>query len=144
LKFSKNSFILKLKNFAFGLLQGIKTVLSLKRKRSFFFQTIAIWVLYVVMFWVIKFSIAGTENLSFGAIMVAFIAGSFAMSITSGGIGLYPLAIASVYELFGIPVEAGQAFGWVLWTAQTVLVILAGSISAILLPIANKNKKSKL
>ena len=144
LKFSKNTFIIKLKDFAFGLLEGIKTVLKLKQKWSFFFQTVAIWVLYVVMFWVIKFSIVGTEELSFGAIMVAFIAGSFAMSITSGGIGLYPLAIASVYELFGIPVEAGQAFGWVLWTAQTVLVILAGSISAILLPLVNKNKRSKL
>jgi uncharacterized protein (TIRG00374 family) len=144
MKFSKNTFIIKLKNFAFGLLQGIKTVLKLKQKWSFIFQTLAIWVLYVAMFWVIKFSVEGTEDLTFGAVMVAFIAGSFAMSITSGGIGLYPLAIASVYELYDIPVEVGQAFGWVLWTAQTVLVILVGSISALLLPLLNKNNKSKL
>lgn len=143
-KFSKNKFIIKLRNFISGLLQGIQTVFKLKRKWSFIFQTLAIWVLYVAMFWIIKFSIDGTEDLSFGGTMVAFVAGSFAMSITSGGIGLYPLAIASVFELFGIPVEAGQAFGWVLWTAQTVLVILAGSLSAILLPIVNKKNKSKL
>lgn len=143
MKSSKHNLIIKIKNFLFGLLQGIKTVLKLKKKWSFIFQTLAIWALYIAMFWIIKFSIAGTEDLSFGAAMVGFVAGTFAMSITSGGIGLYPLAIASVYELFGIPVEAGQAFGWVLWTAQTVLVIFVGSMSAILLPITNKNTSTK-
>ena len=54
------------------------------------------------MFWVIKYAIVGTDNISFGAAMVGFIAGTFAMSVTSGGIGLYPLAIASVYKLFDI------------------------------------------
>jgi uncharacterized protein (TIRG00374 family) len=143
MKLSKNNFIIKLKNFASGLLQGIKTVINLKQKWSFILQTIAIWALYIAMFWIIKFAIVGTEELSFGAAMVGFIAGSFAMSITSGGIGLYPLAIAAVYELFGIPIEVGQAFGWVVWTAQTVLVILVGSISAILLPIVNRNSSIK-
>lgn len=143
MKYSKNIFVNKVKNFAYGLLQGIKSVSKLKDKWSFIVQTLAIWILYVTMFWIIKFSIVGTEELGFGAIMVGFVAGSFAMSITSGGIGLYPLAIASVYELFGIPVEAGQAFGWVLWAAQTVLVILVGSISAILLPVVNKNNSFK-
>ncbi|QTY26045.1 hypothetical protein [Flavobacterium sp. CS20] len=70
--------------------------------------------------------------------MVGFIAGTFAMSLTSGGIGLYPLAIASVYKLYDVPVDVGQAFGWVLWTAQTLLVILAGSISALLLTFVSK------
>lgn len=143
IKSSKNNFIIRVKIFVSGLLQGIKTVLKLKQKWSFFIQTLAIWMLYIAMFWVIKFAIVGTEGLSFGAAMVGFIAGSFAMSITSGGIGLYPLAIASVYKLFDIPIEVGQAFGWVLWTAQTVLVILVGSISALLLPILNKEHSFK-
>jgi uncharacterized protein (TIRG00374 family) len=139
IKKSNNKWVLRLKNFLLGLAQGIKSVLKLKHKWSFIFQTLAIWVLYVAMFWVIKFSIPGTSELSFGAVLVAFIAGSFAMSITNGGIGLYPLAIASVYKMFDIPVEAGQAFGWVLWSAQTLLVLVVGGLSAILLPIVNKN-----
>jgi uncharacterized membrane protein YbhN (UPF0104 family) len=139
IKISKHIFFIKLRNFLTGLTQGVKSVLNLKQKWSFFFQTIAIWVLYVAMFWVIKFAIADTAQLSFGAALVGFIAGSFAMSVTSGGIGLYPLAIATVYDMFDIPKEAGQAFGWVLWAAQTLLVIITGALSSILLPIVNKN-----
>jgi len=137
-KTTKNTFILKLKNFLFGLIQGLKSVLQLKQKWSFIFQTLAIWVLYIAMFGVIKHAIVGTENITFGATMVAFVAGVFAMSVTSGGIGLYPLAIASVYKLFDVPVEVGQAFGWILWAAQTLLVIVLGSVSALVLPIVNK------
>ena len=139
IKRSDNKIIKKLNVFLSGLTQGIKSVFQLQQKWSFIFQTISIWLLYVAMFWIIKFAITGTNDLSFGAIMIGFIAGSFAMSITNGGIGLYPLAIASVYELFGVSIENGQAFGWVLWTAQTLVVLIAGSISAILLPIVNKN-----
>lgn len=138
IKYSKNTLIIKLKNFLFGLVQGIKSILKLKQKWSFLGQTIAIWSLYIAMFWVIKYAIAGTENITFGAAMVAFIAGSFAMSVTSGGIGIYPLAIASVYELFNVPIEVGQAFGWILWTAQTIIVLVLGSLSALLLPVVNK------
>ena len=140
-KSSTHTFILKLKDFLLGLIQGIKSVLKLKQKWSFLFQTIAIWLIYIAMFWVIKYAIVGSDNISFGAAMVGFIAGTFAMSVTSGGIGLYPLAIASVYKLFDIPIEVGQTFGWVLWTAQTLLVIILGSVSAILLPINNKSNK---
>jgi len=138
IKTSQNQIILKLKDFLFGLVQGIKSVLKLKQKWSFIAQTLIIWLLYITMFWIIKYAIVGSENISFGAAMVGFIAGTFAMSLTSGGIGLYPLAIASVYKLFDVPVEVGQAFGWVLWTAQTLLVILVGSISALLLTFISK------
>lgn len=141
IKYSKNRWIIRLKRFLLGLAQGVKSVFKLEKKWSFVIQTLAIWALYISMFWVIKYAIVGTAELSFGAALVGFVAGSFAMSITSGGIGLYPLAIASVYKLFGIPIEAGQAFGWVLWTAQTVLVIFVGALSAILLPIVNKNNR---
>jgi flagellar biosynthesis protein FlhB len=138
IKTTKNRIILKLKDFIYGLLQGIKTVFKLKQKWSFIAQTLIIWLLYIAMFWVIKYAIVGSENISIGAALVGFIAGTFAMSLTSGGIGLYPLAIASVYKLYDVPVDVGQAFGWVLWTAQTLLVILAGSISALLLTFVSK------
>ena len=141
IKSSKNLFILKITNFLFGLIQGLKSVFKLEQKWSFIIQTLAIWLVYIVMFWVIKYAIIGSDNITIGAAMVGFIAGTFAMSVTSGGIGLYPLAIASVYKLFDVPVDVGQAFGWVLWTTQTLLVIVLGSISAILLPINNKKNK---
>jgi len=138
LKYSQNKFIQKLRLFLLGLLEGIKSVFKLKKKWSFIAQTFAIWILYFVMFWVIKFSVTGTENISLGATLIGFIAGAFSMSITSGGIVLYPLAIASVFKLYDVPSEVGQAFGWVIWTSQTLLVVIVGTLSAVLLPVLNK------
>ncbi len=141
LKFSKNTLIIKIKDFLIGIMQGVKSVLKLRQKWSFILQTLAIWSLYLLMFWIIKYAVVGAENLTFGAALVGFIAGTFAMTVTSGGIGLYPFAIASVYKMFDVPLDVGQAFGWVLWIAQTVLVVVLGVTSAIVLPIVNKSHK---
>lgn len=138
LKFSNNKFILRLRIFLLGLYDGIKSIFSLKEKWSFVMQTISIWGLYFLMFWIIKFSIPGTENMSLGGTLVAFIAGAFSMSITSGGVIVYPIAIATVYKLYNVPVEIGQAFGWIIWTSHTLIVIFTGTISAVLLPVFNK------
>ena len=138
LRYSQNKFVLKLRGFLMGLLDGIKSVFKLEKRWSFILQTFAIWTLYFVMFWVIKYSVTGTENISLGATLVGFIAGAFSMSITSGGIVLYPLAIASVFKLYDVPGDVGQAFGWVIWTSQTLLVVFVGTLSAVLLPILNK------
>lgn len=141
IKLSKNPIAIKIDNFLIGLIQGIKSLTLMRHKWKFIFQTFVIWALYIGMFWIIKYAISGTENLSLGAALIGFIAGTFAMSVTSGGIGLYPFAISAVYELFDIPIEVGQAFGWVLWIAQTAVVVILGVTSAILLSIANKSNK---
>jgi hypothetical protein len=45
--------------------------------------------------------------------------------------------------LYGISAVTGLAFGWVLWGAQTAIVILAGMIALTILPIINQLKKSR-
>jgi hypothetical protein len=44
--------------------------------------------------------------------------------------------------LYGVSAVTGLAFGWVLWGAQTAIVLLAGMISLAVLPLINQlNKK---
>ncbi|QTY26044.1 lysylphosphatidylglycerol synthase transmembrane domain-containing protein [Flavobacterium sp. CS20] len=71
IKTTKNRIILKLKDFIYGFLQGIKTVFKLKQKWSFIAQTLIIWLLYIAMFWVIKYAIVGSENISIGLLWLA-------------------------------------------------------------------------
>ena len=63
------------------------------------------------------------------------------MSLTNGGIGAYPLAIAVILNQFEVSYEASLAFGWIVWTSQTLMIVVAGSLSFIFLPILNKNSK---
>lgn len=130
----------KIRKIATGILQGVKSILHMKKNKAFIAHTLFIWVMYVMMFYLLKFAFPATASLPFGAIMVAFVVGSFAISITNGGIGLYPIAVGGVLVLFGVGKEAGEAFGWVIWGAQTILNIVAGGLSLVLLPIVNRTK----
>lgn len=92
------------------------------------------------MLWVIKYTVPETINLTLSQLLVAFVAGAFAMAATNGGIGLYPIAIRSALTIFGISVVAGDAFGWILWISQTMMIVVFGAISFLLLPLLNRNR----
>ena len=137
---SNSGFALKLKQFLSGLLDGISSVLKMKNKWAFVFHTFLIWACYIAMFWVIKFTVPETIYLSLSQLLVAFVGGAFAMSTTNGGIGLYPIAVSSSLAIFGISSVSGDAFGWIMWIAQTLMVVVFGAISFILLPLFNRNR----
>lgn len=137
---SQHSIMVKIRDFARGLLEGMRSIIKMKRKKEFIFHTVFIWSMYLLMFYVIKFTIPETSPLPIAGIMAAFIVGSFAISTTNGGIGVYPIAMGAVLLLFGINQQAGEAFGWIVWGSQTVLVILLGGFSLLFLPIFNQKK----
>lgn len=137
---SQLGIFIKIRGFARGLLEGMRSILQMKAKASFIFHTIFIWVMYVLMFYVIKFTIPETASLSWAAIMAAFIVGTFAISTTSGGIGVYPIAMGAVLLLYGINRQAGEAFGWIVWASQTLLVVVLGGLSLLFLPFFNRKK----
>lgn len=131
---------LKIKNFVKGLLAGVFSIFRMKHKWKFIFHTVLIWVCYIAMLWVIKYTVPETINLTLSQLLVAFVAGAFAMAATNGGIGLYPIAIRSALTIFGISVVAGDAFGWILWISQTMMIVVFGAISFLLLPLLNRNR----
>lgn len=133
-------FIIRIRDFARGLLEGMKSILKMKNKAYFIIHTLFIWLMYLLMFYVIKFTIPETYSLSLAAILAAFIVGSFAITTTNGGIGVYPIAMGAVLLLFGINQQAGEAFGWIVWGSQTVLVLVLGGLSLLLLPVVNQKK----
>ena len=91
------------------------------------------------MFWATIPAIDGL-SVPIGGILVGFIAGGFSIAATNGGLGTYPVAVMGAFLLFGIPKELGTEFGWVMWTAQTAMIIIFGGLSFLLLPIFNKAK----
>jgi uncharacterized protein (TIRG00374 family) len=134
-----SGFFLKIKTFVTGLIEGVTSIFKMKNKWAFIFHTFFIWAMYVAMFWSMVPAIEGLE-IPFGGILIGFIAGGFAIAATNGGIGLYPIAVASALALFDIPTETATAFGWIMWTAQTAMIVVFGGLAFLLLPIYNKNK----
>jgi uncharacterized protein (TIRG00374 family) len=141
LKKSDNSFIIKIRKFITGLIEGMTSILKMPHKWWFILQTTLIWLLYVAMFWVVLFAFPETENLGIDAVLVAFIAGSIAMVISNGGFGVYPVFVTQALLIYGISEEIGMAFGLLMWSTQTLLVIIFGLICMIGLPIFNKDEE---
>ena len=135
---SKRNLRTKVFIFFDGLKQGLLSIVKMENKKSFFFHTIFIWTSYFFMLYIIKFSMPETFSLGFEPIFIAFIAGAIAMTLTNGGIGSYPLAIASIISQYEVPYEAALAFGWIVWTSQTIMIVILGSLSFVFLPILNK------
>ena len=137
---SKNIFIQKVQRFIYGLIQGVVSIFKMKKKWAFIFHTIFIWGMYVLMFYVTIFALPETSNLPFGAIIVGFVVGGLSMALTNGGLGTYPVFVASAITLYGVPENPALAFGWIMWTAQTVMILIFGGASFLLLPIYNREK----
>ena len=138
LKRSKRLLAVKIIGFFRGFWQGILSIRQMKHKWAFIVHTLFIWLMYLMMFWAVTLALPETSGLSFSTVIPAFVAGGFAMSATNGGIGLYPIAVAAVLQAFDIPYTQALAFGWVVWTGQTVMVVIFGSLSFLLLPVLSK------
>ena len=139
-KNAKNGFLHKIQQFMTGLVEGMRSILNMKHKLAFIAHTLFIWVMYVLMFWVIKFTIPEIAEASIGVILAAFVIGSFSISVTNGGIGVYPIAIGALFIFFGYSKQGGEAFGWIVWGSQTLLVLVLGALSFLFLPLYNQKK----
>lgn len=130
--------ILKLKQKLSGLIEGMQSILKMKEKWKYIFHSFFIWFSYLAMFYVTIFALPETTNISFDVVVMGFIFGTLAVGFTNGGLGAYPLAVASILGLYGISEGIGTAFGYLIWVSQTLLTILLGLLSYLLLPILNK------
>lgn len=140
IKKSTSNFATKIKTFLNGLLDGVLSIFKMKNKAAFIFHTFFIWACYIGMFWVIKFTVPETTDLPLGAFLVAFVAGAFAMAATNGGLGLFPIVVTAALSVYGVSKTSGDAYGWIMWTAQTLMVVVFGTISFVVLPLLNRNR----
>ena len=138
--YSKTKFIIQLKSKVFGLKEGLLSIVHMKRKWSYLGHTIFIWFSYIFMFYIGIFVIPETNTLSLGAVITSFVVGSIAIAFTNSGFGSYPFLIAKILLFYNISETTGNAFGWIIWTSQMLLLVFLGAISFLLLPILNRSK----
>ena len=86
------------------------------------------------MFYSVIYALDETRIISFGAVIVAFVIGSLTIAFTNGGFGFFPVLIAKILLLYNIPEEAGNAFGWIVWTSQLIVTIIFGGLAFLILP----------
>ena len=138
IKTRHSSFFIKIKNWMKGIVEGLVSVRQVENKPMFIFYTLAIWFLYLASIRVGFYAMQDLVHLGWVPSLSILTFGSFAMIATQGGIGAYQFAVQKTLLLYGVKEVSGLAFGWLLWSVQTVMLFITGPTSLILLFTLNK------
>ena len=138
--YSTSKIILSIKSKISGLKEGAMSIYTMPHKWVFLAYTLMIWFSYVLMFYVSTLALQETSHITFGTALVAFVIGSLTIAFTNGGFGFFPILIAKILFLYNIPLEAGNAFGWIVWTSQLFITVSLGLLSFLLLPLIKRSK----
>lgn len=137
---SRFAWVRKVYLLGLGFYAGLRTIIHMRQKWYFLMHTLIIWGLYVAMYWVCFFTLDETANVPAAGVFAGFVLGSFAVVLFPGGIGAYPVAIQKALILYGVAGAFGFALGWIMWFAQTIVIIVLGFISLYLTPKFNPRK----
>lgn len=131
------------RNIAGRVWQGLTAIRHLKKRGQFILLTVLLWGLYLAGGYVGFYALQETEQYGIKEAFTVLSAGSVGMIIpTPGGIGAYAYLIESTMQLYGLKQSIAVAFGWLLWLSQTVVILIGGLVSFILLPWYNKKYRS--
>lgn len=130
----------KLNEFISGVWGGVFSIFKSKNPGAYVFYTFLIWISYLLMFGVCFLALKETADFPVKGVLIGFIAGSIGITFTNGGIGSYPLLVGLVIAFYlkkDFPESAegiGNALGMLIWVSQTLMMIVLGLLSLVLLP----------
>jgi hypothetical protein len=136
----KNNFILKkIAGFLQNFKEGFISIRSIKKKGLFYFHSVFIWALYYLMLYAVFFAFDFTSNLSPIAGLTVFVMASFGMvAPVQGGIGAWHFMAIEALLLYGVAYENGVIFAFVAHGITTLMLIILGIISLLILPFINR------
>ncbi|MBW8686707.1 lysylphosphatidylglycerol synthase transmembrane domain-containing protein [Chitinophaga rhizophila] len=131
---------IKLRALAHGVWDGIRSIGKMEKKGWFIFYSVLIWVMYFAMMYLGFYCMEETRYLGLKAALAVLIIGSVGMIVTPGGTGAYQFLVQRTLMVYGVLDTSAYAFGWIVWSAQTLLVLIVGLASLIALPLMNRTQ----
>ncbi|ACU61149.1 lysylphosphatidylglycerol synthase transmembrane domain-containing protein [Chitinophaga pinensis] len=139
---SRSSIGIKIRALAHGVWDGIRSIGKMEKKGWFIFYSILIWAMYFAMMYLGFYCMEETRYLGLKAALAVLIIGSVGMIVTPGGTGAYQFLVQRTLMVYGVLDTSAYAFGWIVWSAQTLLVLIVGLGSLIALPLLNKSQEA--
>lgn len=141
---NKKTFIdlgIAIKNIGYRIWKGISAVQHLKKRGLFLGYTLILWGLYLSGGYLGFLAFQQTEHFGIKEAFTILSVGSIGMIISPGGIGAYAYIIEKTMQVYGLNKGIALAFGWILWLAQTTVIVLGGIFSFVFIPYYNKKRK---
>jgi len=141
-KIRESSLMKKVMGFVGQFVEGFRSIGKMKKKGSFIFHSVFIWVLYYLMMYLIFFSFGFTSNLGPLAGLTVFVLGSFGMvAPVQGGIGAWHFMVIEGLALYGVDRADGKVFALLAHGTSTVMLIVLGLIGVLVLPFVNEREE---
>lgn len=134
--------VVRILSFLRGMKEGLMSIRRVENKPLLVFHTVMIWVCYWLMIQTSFYALPETAGLSVAAGWSCMFFGGIAMAATQGGVGAYPLAIREMLLLFAVSAPVGYALGWMVWSVQTLTVLIGGGISLIWLNLTSAKNRA--
>lgn len=142
-RFGHIDIIAKIKRVIKNIIHGISSIRYLQHKGLFIFHSFLIWSMYLLASTAGLYALKETQYLGIPGGLAALVVGTIGIILTPNGIGAYPLLIAQLLGLYGLdPDTTGNASGWLMWAAQTAIILIGGMVCFMLISRYNKNRKS--
>jgi hypothetical protein len=121
--------------------EGISSIRHLKKRKQFITLTLLLWCLYLYAGYFGFLTFQETSSYGIKEALTILSAGSIGMIASPGGIGAYAYLVQKTMQLYGLNYTVALAFGWLLWLAQTAVILLVGVISFTAMPWINSKRK---
>ena len=138
-KIRESSLLKKAMVFVGQFVEGFRSIRNIKKKGAFIFHSVFIWVLYYLMFYCVFFAFGFTSQIGPLAALTVFVLGSFGMvAPVQGGIGAWHFMVIEGLALYGVDRADGKVFALLAHGSTTIMLIILGLISLIVLPFVNE------
>ena len=136
----KHPFMQRLRKIALEMWEGIIVILRMKGRIWFILLTFCIWGSYYFQLYLAFYAFDFTKalchepGLAAGLVpcLVAFVLSSISMAIPSnGGLGPWNIAVMFALAIYGISDDQGTAFSMLVWSSETLMLILLGIYTMI-------------
>lgn len=125
-----------------GFLDGIKSVVTMKKKWRFVLYTLGVWGFYVIMTWLPFYMLPETSHLGLvEAITLLGIATLGVVAPVPGGIGTYHfIAITLLSGFYGISEQVAGSFAAINHGSQMIFYLITGVLAYVVMFFFDKRK----
>ncbi|MBN2275902.1 MAG: flippase-like domain-containing protein [Bacteroidales bacterium] len=139
-----SSLAAKLRALKYNFIEGIKSIGKLENKWLFIGHTLAIFVMWLFMLYVVFLAYKPTSHLTIETGMITFLMGGLAMlAPVQGGIGAWHFMVIETLVIYGIARPEGKVFALIAHASTNLIYLVFGSIAMVLMPLLNSGRKGQ-
>jgi uncharacterized protein (TIRG00374 family) len=138
---SRFKLVRRIGGFLKGIVDGLKTIYQMKRKWEYIAHSFLIWFFYILMAWVVVFSLEATSSLTFIDGIFLLVIGGLGMAapVTAGFGAFHWIVSRGLVYVYDLPLAQGGAYAILAHESNSLFTVLLGALSYLLLMVSRKS-----